>query len=87
MVSLPKDTYATDIHWCPSSVTSRRSSAHTEVFVLACTDGKFLLVSRMGRVEKTVEAHKGAVLGGRWSGDGTALLTCEEGEGVEGEGG
>ena len=30
---------------------------------------------------------RGAVLGGRWSGDGTALLTCEEGEGVEGEGG
>jgi len=28
-------------------------------------------------VEKTVEAHKGAVLGAHWSFDGTALLTCE----------
>lgn len=28
-------------------------------------------------MEKTVEAHKGAVLGAHWSFDGTALLTCE----------
>ena len=39
--------------------------------------GKFLLVSKLGRVEKSVEAHKGAVLGAHWSNDGTALLTCE----------
>ena len=59
--------------------TSRRaSSSQLEVFVLACVDGKFLLVSRLGRVEKTVDAHKGAVLGARWSGDTTALLTCME---------
>ena len=37
--------------------------------------GRFLLVSSVGRVEKTVEAHKGAVLGALWSHDGTALIT------------
>ena len=37
--------------------------------------GRFLLVSKAGRVEKTVEGHKGAVLGTRWGHDGTALLT------------
>lgn len=77
MVSLPKDTYATDIHWFPTTGTSRRTAVQTDIFVLACTDGKFLLVSRMGRVEKAVEAHKGAVLGARWSPDCSALLTCE----------
>lgn len=66
----------TDIHWCPSGGT-RRQSTQADIFVLACTDGKFLLVSRLGRVEKTVDAHKGAVLGARWSGDSTALMTCE----------
>lgn len=29
----------------------------------------------MGRIEKSVEAHKGAVLAGRWNYDGTALIT------------
>ena len=55
---------------------------HTLPFALfhnnyACTHtlGKFLLVSRLGRVEKAVDAHRGAVLGAQWSKDGTALLT------------
>lgn len=38
--------------------------------------GRFLLVSRSGRVEKSVEGHKGAILGTKWLSDGTALLTC-----------
>ena len=38
--------------------------------------GRYLLVSSLGRVEKTVEAHKGAVLGALWSHDGSALITC-----------
>lgn len=29
----------------------------------------------MGRIEKSVDAHKGAVLAGRWNYDGTALVT------------
>lgn len=37
--------------------------------------GKFHLISRSGRVEKSIDAHKGAVLSGRWSWDGTALVT------------
>ena len=34
-------------------------------------------MSKSGRVEKTVEGHRGAVLGVKWMSDGTALLTCE----------
>lgn len=37
--------------------------------------GKFHLISRNGRVEKSVEAHRGAVLSGRWSHDGSAMVT------------
>ena len=33
------------------------------------------MISRGGRVEKSVEAHRGAVLSGRWSHDGSALVT------------
>lgn len=32
-------------------------------------------MSKTGRVEKTVDAHHGAVLCARWSYDGTSLLT------------
>lgn len=39
----------------------------------------------MGRVEKSVEAHSGAVLAGRWNSEGTALATGKEMEGVENE--
>ncbi|KAG7215614.1 hypothetical protein INR49_022140 [Caranx melampygus] len=40
--------------------------------------GKFHLVSKLGRIEKSVEAHKGAVLAGKWNYDGTALITGGE---------
>lgn len=40
--------------------------------------GKFHLASKAGRIEKSVEAHKGAVLAGRWNLDGTALVTGKE---------
>lgn len=37
--------------------------------------GKFYFVSKNGRIEKIVDAHKGAVLTGQWIHDGSALLT------------
>lgn len=37
--------------------------------------GKFHLLNKNGRIDRTVEAHKGAVLVGRWSYDGAGLLT------------
>lgn len=33
------------------------------------------MISKSGRVEKSVEAHCGAVLAGRWNYEGTALVT------------
>ncbi|KAK1790557.1 hypothetical protein P4O66_014018 [Electrophorus voltai] len=49
-----------------------------ENFVLTSTDGKFHFVSKTGRIEKSLEAHRGAVLAGRWNYDGTALITAGE---------
>lgn len=37
--------------------------------------GRFFFISKNGRVEKTVEGHRGAILSGKWSYDGNALLT------------
>lgn len=37
--------------------------------------GKFHIIGKSGRIEKCVEAHRGAVLVGKWSTDGSSLLT------------
>ena len=37
-----------------------------------------MLISRSGRTEKSVDAHRGAVLAGRWSYDGSALATGKQ---------
>lgn len=50
------------------------------VWILNFCLGKFHLISKSGRVEKSVEAHCGAVLAGRWNCEGTALVTGEHSE-------
>lgn len=55
-----------------------RPSMHVIIKVLISFSfgkGKFHLVSKTGRVEKSIEAHRGAVLAGRWNYEGTALVT------------
>uniref|UniRef100_A0A8V0X4F0 Intraflagellar transport 80 n=1 Tax=Gallus gallus TaxID=9031 RepID=A0A8V0X4F0_CHICK len=77
VVKLPDDTYPIDLHWLPRSVGGKKQS-QAESFVLTSSDGKFHLISKVGRVEKSVEAHSGAVLAGRWNSEGTALATVGE---------
>ncbi|XP_061493185.1 intraflagellar transport protein 80 homolog isoform X2 [Rhineura floridana] len=74
VVKLPDDTYPIDLHWFPKGLGGKRQT-HAENFVLTSSDGKFHLISKTGRVEKSVEAHCGAVLAGRWNYEGTALVT------------
>ncbi|MCL4146267.1 UNVERIFIED_CONTAM: hypothetical protein GTU68_021657, partial [Idotea baltica] len=69
--------YPTELHWFPKSL-SQRSKTTPETFLLTSADGKFHIVSRLGRIEKSVDAHRGACLAGRWSHDGNALLSAGE---------
>uniref|UniRef100_A0A7S2QU27 Intraflagellar transport protein 80 n=2 Tax=Chlamydomonas chlamydogama TaxID=225041 RepID=A0A7S2QU27_9CHLO len=71
------DAYYTDMMWYPVS-SKKNQAGGTDVFAVACTDGSFKIVSRTGRVEKSVEAHRGACIALRWSYDGTALVTTGE---------
>ncbi|XP_056296765.1 intraflagellar transport protein 80 homolog isoform X2 [Pseudoliparis swirei] len=77
VVKLSEDIYPVDLHWFPKTVGGKKQN-QTEICVLTSTDGKFHLTTKIGRVEKSVEAHKGAVLAGRWNYDGTALITAGE---------
>ncbi|KAJ8030563.1 Intraflagellar transport protein 80-like [Holothuria leucospilota] len=78
LAKLPNEIYATDIHFFPRGLGGKGKQTQADVFVLAATDGKFHLISKSGRVEKSVDAHRGAVLCGRWSYDGTAMATSGE---------
>ncbi|XP_038273153.1 intraflagellar transport protein 80 homolog isoform X2 [Dermochelys coriacea] len=77
VVKLPNDIYPIDLHWFPKNIGGKKQS-QAESFVLTSSDGKFHLISKIGRVEKSVEAHCGAVLAGRWNYEGTALVTVGE---------
>lgn len=77
VVKLQDDIYPIDLHWFPKTVGGKKQ-ATAESFALTSTDGKFHLISKTGRIEKSVEAHRGAVLAGQWNYDGTALITAGE---------
>ncbi|XP_007886712.1 intraflagellar transport protein 80 homolog [Callorhinchus milii] len=77
VVKLAEEIYPIDLHWFPKT-TGGKKQIQAEICVLTSTDGKFHLVSKTGRVEKSVEAHRGAVLAGRWNCEGTALVTVGE---------
>ena len=50
-----------------------------EVLALGCSDGSFKLISKAGRVEKSVaEAHQTAIISIKWSYEGAALATAGE---------
>ncbi|XP_058808826.1 uncharacterized protein LOC131674265 isoform X14 [Phymastichus coffea] len=79
VAELPEDFYPTDMQWQPRPAQASGVGAvkkqSLDVLLISTADGKFHLVSRAGRVEKSVQAHTGATLSGKWSQDGSALMT------------
>lgn len=39
--------------------------------------GKIYLINFSGKIEKTIEAHEGAVLMVKWSSDGSSFASCK----------
>ena len=70
---LEGDSCCTDLLWYPA-----QQGKGSDLFVVGCTDGTFKLISKTGRIEKSVAAHQGAVTALKWSNDGTSLATCGE---------
>lgn len=73
----PKDFYPIDMS-CLNSGVSKGGKVQASLFVITSSDGKFHLISQAGRLEKSIDAHKGAVLTGKWSHDSNALVTSGE---------
>lgn len=51
---------------------------HSDLILITSADGKFHILNRSGRIERSVDAHKGAILVGQWGNDGASLLTAGE---------
>ena len=75
---LPKDVFPLDMSRLSGTIKSGKHQSQSDLYVVTSSDGKFHLISNGGRIEKSVEAHKGAVLSGKWSYDGSALVTAGE---------
>lgn len=65
----------TDLEWLPRNPTLTKMG---DTLLITAVDGSFHIMNRNGRIERSVEAHKGAILVGRWSHDGAGLLTAGE---------
>ncbi|EPB73396.1 hypothetical protein ANCCEY_07511 [Ancylostoma ceylanicum] len=75
VTEMPSTLFATSMQWYPR--TGKREGS-SDVFALSCTDGRIHFVNKMGKIEKSFEAHKGAALQAKWCPDGTGLLSCGE---------
>lgn len=81
---LPQDFHPTDVHWLPKGQASGAGSrgkggaSGSDVFLVTSAEGKLQLIGKNGRMEKSVDAHRGACLVGRWSHDGAGIVTGGE---------
>ncbi|XP_026825249.1 intraflagellar transport protein 80 homolog isoform X2 [Ooceraea biroi] len=78
VTEFPNDFYPTDMQWHPyfnNNVPIVKGSSF-DILLITTTDGKYHLVKRNGRIDKTISAHEGATTLGKWSYDGSALLTA-----------
>jgi hypothetical protein len=48
-----------------------------DLLLMTGAEGKFYLLSLSGRIERAVDAHRGAILSGKWSHDGAGIVTGE----------
>eukprot|EP00761_Pharyngomonas_kirbyi_P000649 gb/GECH01000649.1/.p1 GENE.gb/GECH01000649.1/~~gb/GECH01000649.1/.p1 ORF type:complete len:758 (+),score=164.05 gb/GECH01000649.1/:1-2274(+) len=68
--------YCITLDWFP--IQSKRQSTTTDIFLVAFANGKYSIISKSGRIERTVDAHEGAVVSIKWSNEGTSIATGGE---------
>jgi len=78
VAELPEEIYPMDMHWFPKTSGGGRKAGGPDIFALSSSDGKVFIMSKNGKVEKSVDAHTGACICCKWSYDGTMLVTGGE---------
>lgn len=86
IAKLPEDFYPTDLQWLCGNRTNTKSSGPgnssgnkaNDSLLICSNDGRYIMLNRSARAERIVNAHVGSINTGRWSPDGTGLLTAGE---------
>ncbi|CAH8496573.1 unnamed protein product [Schistosoma intercalatum] len=80
LFSLPQNVFPTCMDWHPRQRMKQSTKAPrgSEIFLLGATDGKCHIISKEKRIERTSDAHQGAVLSAKWNFDGTSFATSGE---------
>ena len=71
----PVSFYVTCARCLPGTSAISKGGSSSDLFALGGSDGRIYFLARTGKVEKTVEGHKGAVVTVEWSHDGSALAS------------
>lgn len=76
MAQFKQDILPTDMQFMPRVGLS--IGKHNDLILLTSADGRFYLINKTGRIERSIEGHKGAVLVGQWNNDGSGFMTGGE---------
>ncbi|XP_055685320.1 intraflagellar transport protein 80 homolog [Lutzomyia longipalpis] len=79
VASLPEDFHPTDLHLLVLKANvGGHGGKSADSLLIASNDGRFIIINKNARLERTISAHTGAITVARWSPDGSALLTAGE---------
>ena len=75
MAKLPEDFIPTDLHWLLLGGRSSGGGKGSDTLLISSNDGRFVILNKSSRVERSITAHTAAISSGRWSPDAAGLLT------------
>ncbi|EDW29225.1 GL19588 [Drosophila persimilis] len=78
VAKLPDDFVPTDLHWLLLGGRSSGGGKGSDTLLICSNDGRFIILNKSARVERSISAHGAAISSGRWSPDGAGLLTAGE---------
>ncbi|XP_017088980.2 intraflagellar transport protein 80 homolog [Drosophila bipectinata] len=78
VAKLPDDFVPTDLHWLLLGGRGSGGGKGNDTLLVCSNDGRFVILNKSARVERSISAHGAAISSGRWSPDGAGLLTAGE---------
>ncbi|XP_034100878.1 intraflagellar transport protein 80 homolog [Drosophila albomicans] len=78
VAKLPDDFIPTDLDWLLLGGRSSGGGKGSDTLLIASNDGRFIILNKSARVERSISAHTAAISSARWSPDGAGLLTAAE---------
>ncbi|XP_068151961.1 intraflagellar transport protein 80 homolog [Drosophila tropicalis] len=78
VAKLPDDFIPTDLHWLLLGGRSSGGGKGSDTLLISSNDGRFIILNKSARVERSISAHTAAISSGRWSPDAAGLLTAGE---------